>query len=499
MGRIIGIDLSGIGPRAAVLRNGRAEAIPGSISEPMSAAQLLAALKSQAERYLGGPVDGAVIAVSAMLNEVQRERIRAAAGEAGLQIVRLISAPAAAALHYAWERGHPEGKYLAVHMGATETDMAVIELGDKVVEVLAVDGTDRWGAAGSHGGTAAMEADLRRMVRDTLQEAGLARSELAGLIPSGDGQCVFAMMDTLRDAAGCHPVTGTEPEESAVFGAAIRGGVLDGEVRGILLLDATAYTLGVEAAGGVYARLIERNTALPTRHSEVFSNYADGQTSMEVAVVQGESDKPEENTLIGRFVVSGFATGPKGKAQVEVALDLDADGRVSIDVREPDGKEGRPLTVTKKRGPVAVKPPEPPKKAPKPQAAPAPPKEAPRPKAPSAPKPKEVPRPEGDGRLEAVLKLLPVYDSLSRAVLYETDQARRQGSEAILKQYRTILADMGVTAIETVGRTFDPKLHDAQSHVTDPRYGPNVIVRELEAGFLMDGKVIRFAKVQVAN
>lgn len=498
MGRIIGIDMSGIGFRAAILRDGRVERIPGSVSAPMSAAQLLATWKSQAERYLGGPVNGAVIAVSAMLNEVQRERIRAAAGEAGLQRCRLISAPAAAALHYAWERGLPEGRFLAVHAGATEIDVAVMELGEQVVEVMALDGTDRWGAAGSNGVTAAMEADMRKMVRDTLHEAGVGRSELAGLIPSGDGPCISAMMDTLRDAAGCYPVTGTEPEESAVFGAAILGGVLDGEVRGILLLDATAYTLGVETAGGVYTRLIERNTTIPTRKDKTFSTSSDGQTSMEVVVVQGESDKLEENTLIGRFVVSGFATGPKGKAQVEISLDVDGDGRISIYAQEPDGKEGRPLTVTKKSGYVIVPTPKQPKTAPKPKAVPEPPKEAPKPKAAPA-HPKEAPKPAGDGRLEAVLKLLPVYDSLSRAVQYEKDETKRQGSEAILRQYRTILSDMGVTVIETVGMTFDPNLHDAQGHVTDPRYGPNVIVRELEAGFMMDGKVIRFAKVQVAN
>ncbi len=508
----IGIDLNQHGWPAAVWRDGRVEVIPTS---PLTAAAgsgmpvdgIIRARKSDAERYLGRAVTGAVIAVPAISKAPLHDGIRAAVRKAGLEAVRLIHCAGAACLDYHWKNPKDEGMYLCVYAGGAFCDAALVEIGGGVAEMWAVTGTDKVNA-GMLRGMPPAEAEklLRPLVRETReiaywQDEQTPGGPLRGFIPAGDAGAMDVLVEALRRITGLQPVAGPGQDDAAVRGAAVQAGVLSGEVEDLLFLDATVHSLQLLEAGGKCVRLIERGTTIPTYKTKAFSTSSDGQTSMEVRLFQGESEQPGENTELGTYTVGGITPLPKGKAQVELSVFIDADG-LTVSAVEPDGKKGRPLPVTRKgeKSPPPKPAPGPQKSAPKPRPAPEPKKSAPKPRPASEPE-KRQPPPQagGDGRIEAVLKLLPVFDSLTRAIQCETDEDKRRGSEAILKQYRTILSDMGVQRIETVGRTFDPHLHDAQGHIVDPRYGPGEIVRELEAGFTVDGRVIRYAKVQVAN
>ncbi|MBN1423137.1 molecular chaperone DnaK [Candidatus Fermentibacteria bacterium] len=395
-------------------KNGDVRIILGErdLSPPQVSAMILQALKRRAEEFLGETVDRAVITVPAYFNDAQRQATKDAGRIAGLEVLRIINEPTAAALAYGLEKKRDQ-KIAVFDLGGGTFDISILEMGDGFFEVKATNGDTHLGgddfdqrlvdwlakefekehgidlrkdptslqrlreaaerakcelsnvlqttvnlpfvAADQEGPkhllSIVTRALFERLVADliestedpcrqALDDAGLAPSQLDVVILVGGSTRIPAVREKAREIFGKEPFQGVNPDEVVAVGAAIQAGVLDGQVKDVLLLDVTPLSLGIETAGGVFTRLIDRNTTIPTRRSQVFSTVVDNQPAVSVHVLQGERPMAGDNRTLARFELVGIPPAPRGLPRIEVMFDIDANGIVSVSAKDlSTGKE----------------------------------------------------------------------------------------------------------------------------------------------------------------
>ncbi|MGB6944334.1 MAG: molecular chaperone DnaK [Bryobacteraceae bacterium] len=391
-------------------------------SPPEISAMILTKLKEAAEAYLGEKVTKAVITVPAYFNDSQRQATKDAGQIAGLEVMRIINEPTAAALAYGLDK--KKNETIAVYdFGGGTFDISILEVGDGVVEVKSTNGDTHLGgdnidqriidwlvqefkketgvdvskdqmalqrlkeaaekakielsntleteinlpfltadASGpKHMNVKLTRARLEQMVADILDRAsGPCRQAItdANVTPAQIDEVVLVggstrmpkVQQMVRDLFGKEPNKSVNPDEVVAVGAAVQGGVLGGEVKDVLLLDVTPLSLGIETLGGVFTRLIERNTTIPTRKSEVFSTASDSQTSVEIKVYQGERAMAADNKMLGVFQLVGIPPAPRGIPQVEVTFDIDANGILNVTAKDKATNNEQKITITSSSG-----------------------------------------------------------------------------------------------------------------------------------------------------